>query len=503
MDGKAEAYYQSIMEHIPLPIVVLRAHDGIVQYTNQTRLLGMPLLPDVSFFDWLRPVCDAQSLELIRTRVAAVGAGQENPATSLEVSFRVETTHPRWYRLRLRKLSADDLLLTFEDISAEKYQEEQNQLLRDQLHVVFDESLDIIVLVDEYERILRINPVVELLLGYRPDELIGTPFSTMLRLSQRSDSDIFSSLADHGAVFTALPFMRKDGEPCYMELTATLVPWQGSQAVMITLRDVTHKEELQRELVRVRRAQERHEHERALVNARANMIFVIAHQFRTPLTGISMSAQILDRYKNRISPDKYQTHLSRILAHIDQMDNMINDMLEARQAFNHGLEFEPVPMSLGEFSQGVFEEIAAQNPDTHRFIFKDTTSADYAMIDPSLMKYIVDNLLTNAVKYSPDGGVVSMSLREEGNEYLMTVSDEGVGIPEDSYETIFELFQRGTNVGNIQGTGIGLGLVRVCVAQHGGTIDFVSRVGHGTTFNVRIPIVRPGGSSLNRQEDDR
>jgi signal transduction histidine kinase len=253
--------------------------------------------------------------------------------------------------------------------------------------------------------------------------------------------------------------------------------------------------------MRIRQEQEKHEHEKALVHARANMIFVIAHQFRTPLTGISMSAQILDRYKSRISPEQYRTHLNRIMGHIDEMDSMIHDMLEARQAFNHGLAFEPAPMSLSEFCKALFDEIAAQYQETHRFQFKDTTSPEYAMLDPSLMKYIVDNLLTNAVKYSPDGGMIAMSVREDGDEFVLTVSDEGIGIPEESYEKIFELFERGTNVEKIQGTGIGLGLVRTCVAQHDGSIEFVSRIGHGTTFTIRLPINRPGKVSKPHEDD--
>ncbi len=490
MVGNQEINYRALLQQLPLPVAVLNVADGVIQYINQASLPGAPLQVGASIFDWLRSACD-DHIEELQQHLKAVASGGETDG-SLEVCFREEEEQPKcWYKLQLRKFDAATVTVTFTDITEVKRLQAEEKLLQDQLHVVFDEALDVIVLVDENERILRINPVVELLLGYKPEDLIGKQFSSMLQLNQEDDHSFFDSLADYGAVFTAVPFLRTDGETCYMELTATLVPWQANHAVMITLRDVTHKEQLQREVASIRRAQEKHEHEKALVNARANMIFVIAHQFRTPLTSISASAQILNRYHNQLTAEKHKQHLARIEASAGHMDDMINDMLEAREAFHHGVEFQPTQMHFGEHCTAIFNEIAAQHPHTHTFRFLDASSPEYAMMDPVLVKYIVDNLLTNAVKYSPGGGLVEMKLREENDAYILTVSDQGIGIPEESREQIFELFIRGTNVKGIKGTGIGLGLVRICVEQHNGTIDFVSKADVGTLFTVRIPIVRP------------
>ncbi|MCA9913324.1 MAG: PAS domain S-box protein [Anaerolineae bacterium] len=498
MDVNQEINYQALLQHLPLPVALLHVNDGVIRYVNQQPLPERPLQINTSIFDWLQSGCE-DCLGDFQQHLQAIASGNETEYT-LEVHCFNDELPTRWYQLHLRKVDAENALVSFHDISAQKRLQADNQLLQDQLHVVFDEALDVIVLVDENERILRINPVVELLLGYKPEELVGKSFSSMLQLSQEEDNSFFNSLADYGAVFTAVPFLRMDGETCYMELTATLVPWQDTHAVMITLRDVTHKEELQREVTRIRHAQEKHEHEKALVNARANMIFVIAHQFRTPLTTISASAQILNRYHDRMEPAKYAEHLERIEANATQINDMIIDMLEAREAFHHGVEFQPTQMHLGEHCATIFNEISEQHPNTHRFRFEDSSSPDYAMLDPVLVKYIVDNLLTNAVKYSPTGGLVEMKLREEEDAYILSVSDEGIGIPEESRDQIFELFIRGNNVKGIQGTGIGLGLVRICVEQHKGSIDFVSKMGVGSLFTVRLPIVRPNHNPPKRSE---
>ena len=104
------------------------------------------------------------------------------------------------------------------------------------------------------------------------------------------------------------------------------------------------------------------------------------------------------------------------------------------------------------------------------------------------MRHIPGNLIANAIKYSPSGGEVVLRVRREGNMAVFDVIDQGIGIPDGDRGRLFEAFHRGSNVGETQGTGLGLVIVKRCVELHGGTIDLVTEAGRGTTFTVRLPL---------------
>jgi signal transduction histidine kinase len=113
-----------------------------------------------------------------------------------------------------------------------------------------------------------------------------------------------------------------------------------------------------------------------------------------------------------------------------------------------------------------------------------------ADVDVKLLRRAITNLLTNAIKYSPEGAPINVELACEGDTAIIRVSDQGIGIPEDDQRRLFEPFHRASNVGQIQGTGLGLAITRQAVERHGGSISVESQVGVGTTFSVRLPIKR-------------
>nr|WP_277875201.1 sensor histidine kinase [Anabaena sphaerica] len=110
--------------------------------------------------------------------------------------------------------------------------------------------------------------------------------------------------------------------------------------------------------------------------------------------------------------------------------------------------------------------------------------------DQKLLRQILTNILTNAIKYSPDHNVINFSLTQENNQIIFKISDRGLGIPEADQANLFAPFHRASNVGTISGTGLGLAIVKKCLDLHKGEISVDSRVGEGTTFTVRIPFLR-------------
>jgi signal transduction histidine kinase len=138
--------------------------------------------------------------------------------------------------------------------------------------------------------------------------------------------------------------------------------------------------------------------------------------------------------------------------------------------------------------------------DVHQFLFKAEVPVLEATVDEARVHRVLANLLTNAVKYSPDGGAVRVSVRAAdgpiGKSALLVVCDEGVGIPQDDLPHVFNRFHRGANVvGRFAGTGLGLASARELVELHGGTISVASEEGKGSTFVVRLPLTPPADAT--------
>jgi PAS domain S-box-containing protein len=355
----------------------------------------------------------------------------------------------------------------------------------EQLRIIFDEALDIFIVIDNDERIVRVNAAVTAILGYTPDELLGRNFSTLL------PSDNINSITDdmgsNQTLFDALHFVRKDGSTCPMELTATIIPWENDMAILITLRDVSKHEELRREL---EVSKEQVQYHQDLTEARLNLIFMVAHQLRNPLSIILTSTEIIERYMERMDAAKRLEHLGKVKFQTLYLRQMMNDMLAARDAMDGKLQCVLAPLHLQAYCQDVFDTfVGIQTTDKHIFTLTFQVTTLYALLDKTLLNYMLDNLLTNAVKYSPSGGNVQMTVVEMDNQFVIAIADEGIGVPAAAREKLFDMFYRADNVSAIKGTGIGLGLAYMSAKAHGGTITCESTLGKGSTFYIRLPLV--------------
>jgi PAS domain S-box-containing protein len=235
--------------------------------------------------------------------------------------------------------------------------------------------------------------------------------------------------------------------------------------------------------------------ERELSELRNSFLSLVSHEFRTPLTTIRSSAELLDRYKNRLSDEKQQTHHQRIQSAVDRMTHLLDEVLLIGQAEAGKLKFEPQPMDLVLWCRDLVEgmQVVADNRHqnaSHQHTIAFTSSGDCtdAQMDEKLLSHILTNLLSNAIKYSPEGGTVRFDLVCTDSEAIFRIQDNGIGIPEEYLPQLFESFQRASNVGTIQGTGLGLAIVKKAVNLHRGTIAVQSEAGVGTTFTVTLPL---------------
>ncbi|HIK11401.1 MAG TPA: PAS domain S-box protein [Oscillatoriaceae cyanobacterium M33_DOE_052] len=273
------------------------------------------------------------------------------------------------------------------------------------------------------------------------------------------------------------------------------------------------------------------ERERELGELQRRFFSMVSHEFRTPLSTILMSAQILQNSNPQWLNAKTLKNLERIEISVKRSLHLMEDILTINQAETRRLEFHPQSINLTPFCRQIVEEMQIFLPDKKHNIRlnidynylanpeftspetlgeksqglppehqssedsspnpvepeKDTSHDVSVFLDEKLLRSIFTNLLSNAIKYSPGGGTISCSVVVESERVIIRVGDEGMGISPEEQQRLFEAFYRGENVIDIPGSGLGLTVVKKCVDLQGGTVEVKSELGKGTEFCVTLP----------------
>ena len=243
------------------------------------------------------------------------------------------------------------------------------------------------------------------------------------------------------------------------------------------------------------------ENEKEVNELKSRFISMTSHEFRTPLSTILSSSELLENYRHKWEEEKQIKHFNRIKKAVNHMINLLDDVLFFGRAESRKIELNPVNIDLVEYSYQLVKEIQINQmtnligePDvTINFITNKTNLMGY--MDEKILEHILNNLLSNAIKYSKAGSTVNFTLSSQKEEVIFEIQDQGIGIPEEDLPSLFDSFHRCNNVGNIPGTGLGLSIVKKCIDIHNGKINVTSKVGVGTKFTVILPLVNSGSYS--------
>lgn len=229
------------------------------------------------------------------------------------------------------------------------------------------------------------------------------------------------------------------------------------------------------------------EKEREISELKTSFISMVSHDFRDPLTTIQMSIELMRHYKVKGDEQRQSLHFKRIQTAIDHMTNLLDDVLLVGKAESGKLTLQLAPVDLESFCSELVEEL--QLSDKHRHpIFFACRGSSQGLWDEKILRQLFVNLLSNALKYSPQGSPVHFEVAFEDDSAVFQVRDSGIGIPPEDQKKLFDSFHRGRNVGQITGTGLGLTIVKRCVEVHGGWVAVESKVGAGTAFTVILPV---------------
>ena len=249
-------------------------------------------------------------------------------------------------------------------------------------------------------------------------------------------------------------------------------------------------EQLRREKELEASLKEALEKEKEINELKTRFISTASHEFKTPLTSVLSSAEMLKRYGRKWDEEKYEEHISRIKNSIEYVNKLLDEVLTISRVDSGKIEFCPEEINLHDFCLSIFNEVKPSLKENHEFIFNFHPQKQKYILDKKLINYIITNLLTNAIKYSPDGGKIELNVFEKEDFVFIEVKDSGIGIPEEDKKYLFERFHRCRNSEGIPGTGLGLSIVKESVELHKGTISVQSQLGRGTTFTVKLEKIK-------------
>lgn len=278
------------------------------------------------------------------------------------------------------------------------------------------------------------------------------------------------------AMFSATPRVNANGHV----IGATLV---GQDITELT----AHRRLLEQQIrSQTAELQEVLQKEKEVVEMKSRFVSIASHEFRSPLSSIDYAASFIKQNVATINKKKLNEKVEVIEKHVNHMSHLLEDVLTFSRNEPGKIRLIPTRIQLDDFFANVVEEVTCLFKHSHH-VCVSTNELGTLISDEKLLRNIVINLLSNAIKFSPGKEEVSLNVIDEGHFITVEVRDEGVGIPEDELNLIFEPFVRGKDVESIQGTGLGLSIVKKAVDLLQGTIRVKSKPGKGSVFKVIIP----------------
>ena len=227
--------------------------------------------------------------------------------------------------------------------------------------------------------------------------------------------------------------------------------------------------------------------EQELNELKSRFISLASHEFRTPLSAILSSANLIGKQPNDHDVRR-KKYVSIIKSNVKSLVTILNDFLSLSKLEEGKVLSQPITFELIEFSKSIIEEIEPSKKEKQVILFKCEMEKVEAFFDPKIIRLVLTNLISNAIKYSNQQGEIVISLDKNDKNILIQVSDQGIGIPLEEQNKLFDRFFRARNAININGIGLGLYIVKQYIELIGGTITFESTLNEGTTFFVELPI---------------
>jgi PAS domain S-box-containing protein len=396
------------------------------------------------------------------------------------------------------------------------------------LEALFEYATEGILITSEKGEIMRANPAANRMFGYEKDELELQKIEVLIprRLTEKhiANRESFSHHPSPRSMGAGrdLYGLRKDGTEFPVEVSLSpFTSVDGKKYVIGFVVDITIRkngelalrtkheevqllysnlekkvqertmvlEEALRELGRSREdLAQALEKEKDLNELKSRFVSMASHEFRTPLTTILSSVSLISKYAEQGEVEKQIKHIGRIKYSITHLTDILNDVLSLSKLEEGKVHISPESFSLKEAIQDAVQELKGLLKEGQEII-EVYSGPEEISSDKKILRHILFNLISNAVKFSPEGKPIEVKVDASNSVFTIRITDHGIGISEEDKKHLFERFFRGTNATNIQGTGLGLNIVARYTELLNGAIDCESILGEGATFLVRLPFV--------------
>ena len=373
------------------------------------------------------------------------------------------------------------------DVSLQKSAELAIKESEEQLRTIFDNSLQSFIIFTKDLKTQAFNRVAYISVKefFNRELKNGAPLRELYEEHTREMIEAYAKKALLGeTVIKEVCLTDKKGKSFWFEYRYSPIKNSGGDisGVFFNSIDITERKDAEESMAHAL------ETEKKLNELKSRFVSTVSHEFRTPLAGIFSNTQLIQRYYKKWTDDKMNQSLQRILDSVRVMTVMLEDVSLIGKEQSGRLKFRPEPMDLNSFALQMIEE-AEQEQDAKGIV---TLNADGNYTDISLdkvlLRHILLNLITNALKYSSIKPAVSLDIKKVDDSIKFVIGDNGIGIPEEDIHNIFEPFFRASNSSDFKGTGLGMSIVKQCVVIHGGKIEVESVLNKGTRVIVRIPI---------------
>lgn len=384
------------------------------------------------------------------------------------------------------------------------------------LYAIIDTAIDGIITIDNRGRIESMNPSARKIFGYTEEELKGKNISVLMPEPDQSRHDGYLShyhntgekkIIGKGREVRGL---RKDGSQFPFRLAVSEVQYEDRVIYTGFIHDLSKEKEaeenlkkytfeleelvenrtktLKQMLCELEEAKEEAnnslEKEKELSRMKSRFVSMASHEFRTPLSSMQLSVVLIEKYLQISDDEQILKHLHKVKHSITGLNSILNDFLSLEKLDSGIVEAQYESFDILQFCEEIAEEMQLISKEDQIIIYQHSGSEKIVRLDQNLLRNCLINLISNAIKYSGEHTLIEFFSEVNEEQYVFSIKDNGLGIPEEDQPFLFQPFFRAHNTGNIPGTGLGLNIVLRYVNLMNGNIKYESKSGEGTLFTL-------------------
>lgn len=500
-----EKKLRSIIENSPDGILLINENGDILEWNKgMENITGIPALKAFDMNFWLVsqkllykksknyvPVDEITFIKELKTMLSTGSSSFFKLHEPIETQITTPGGIHRYVQslLFITELNQKNYLASFSrDITDNKNFENAIRQSEAKLRAIFDNTVQSFIIFDLDGNVVSFNKVAqekssaifgrELMQDINANQLkirsSDTPID--LKINELKNGDPYSYQVEIHGNNKNVYWYEFNFSPVYEEKEIT--------GIFMSAADITERKNAEASIYKAL------EKQKSLNDLKTQFVSTVSHEFRTPLATIYSNTQLIDKFHEKWEKEKKDRSFKRIYDSVQNMTTMLDDLSLLGKEQSGRLRFDPEPGNLKQYVKKLVEESHLSYNLNKRIVLKTDLNIGNVYMDTKLMNHILNNVLSNAVKYSPANTKVNFSVMQNSNSYIeFRVQDFGIGIPDKDLPNIYEPFHRASNIGDIKGTGLGMSIVKQCVELHQGKINLFSKENVGTTVSIKIPYV--------------